>query len=157
MLRAPSTRKVETYMEGRYFIDTGVFIASFDDSDADRQNIAQKLIGTALAEHVGIISYQVIEEMLHHFMDRFEKKLEPGDTDEYLERVLIPLCEVYPTVELYETALNLCYERRYSYKDALILAASQRGSCKVLFSDRLKHGGTVGALTIHNPFRKLDG
>lgn len=140
-------------MEGRYFLDTDIFLWSFDESDPDRCQIARKLIGTALAEHVGIISYQVVEEVLSLVLDRFEVKLSSGDSETYLERVLLPLCEVYPTAELYQSALTLADERKLSYRDALLVAGARWGSCKVLFSGKFTHGGHIGALSLYNPFQ----
>lgn len=139
-------------MEGRYFLDTGIFLASFDESDPDRCQIARKLIGTALAEHVGIISYQVVEEVLSLVLDKFEVKLKHPDAESYLERVLLPLCEVYPTSELYQSALTLADERNLAYRDALVVAGARWGSCRVLFSEKFSHGGHFGALSLHNPF-----
>ncbi|CAM2008361.1 PIN domain-containing protein [Acanthopleuribacter pedis] len=139
-------------MVGRYFIDTGIFLASFDESNPGRCEIARKLIGTALAEHVGIISYQIVEEVLTLVLDRFEVKLSQPDAESYLERVLLPLCEVYPTSELYQSALSLADERKLSCRDALVVAAARWGSCRVLFSEKFRSGGQIGALALHDPF-----
>lgn len=47
-------------MKDKYFLDTNILIYSFDLSDLFKQQIAKKLIGDALQDYKGCISFQVI-------------------------------------------------------------------------------------------------
>ena len=40
----------------------------------------------------------------------------------------------------------------YSFYDSLILASAQRGGCRILYSEDLQNGQTVGSVTILDPF-----
>lgn len=46
-------------MSTDYFLDTNVFVYSFDDGDARKRHVATSLIERALAEGRGVISYRL--------------------------------------------------------------------------------------------------
>ncbi|GAB6044243.1 PIN domain-containing protein [Endothiovibrio diazotrophicus] len=71
---------------------------------------------------------------------------------QYLNGVLLPLCHVNSSAELYDRALSLHCRLRYSPYDALIIAAAQHAGCETLYSEDLQHGHVIEQLTILNPF-----
>jgi predicted nucleic acid-binding protein len=70
----------------------------------------------------------------------------------YLNSVLLPLCQHFPSINLYDKALMLREETEYSFYDSLILAAAIEMGCKTLLSEDLQDGRTIHNLTILNPF-----
>jgi len=139
-------------MSGRFFLDTNIFIYSFDQRTPSKQKKAQKLIEVALAEEKGFVSSQVIQEFLNVALKKFEKPLSVHESKAYLQRVLIPLCDVYSTPELYTTALDIKESASIGFYDALMVASAQAGGAKIFYSEDLQHGRHLGSLTVRNPF-----
>jgi predicted nucleic acid-binding protein len=49
-------------MNGRFFLDTNLFVSSFDHDSSVKAKLAARLIESALTTRKGIVSYQVIQE-----------------------------------------------------------------------------------------------
>jgi len=144
-------------MPARYFLDTNVFVYCFDRRDRRKQARAESLVGQALDDHVGIISTQVVQEFLNVSTTKFARPMNRNESRAYLDAVLSPLCEAFPTIALYREALDLCANLGYSFYDALIIAAALEAGCSTLYSEDLQDGQTVRDLKIVNPFGKLVG
>lgn len=140
-------------MSDRYFIDTNVFVHSFDDRSPERRSRARTLIKGALESQQGIISWQVIQEFLNVALRRFERPMKPSDCRAYLDGVLMPLYEVLPSRSLYRSALLIHEDTGYSFYDTLIIASALEGGCTTLFTEDLQDGQRIGSMTIQNPFR----
>ncbi len=139
-------------MSVKYFLDTNVFVYSFDARTADKQAKAQELIERALADGLGIISSQVIQEFFNVASRKFEKPLSEEDAVQYLEEVFEPLCQVFPSVDLYRATLNVQRHAGISFYDALIVASASAGGCRILYSEDLQEGRRFLGLTVRNPF-----
>jgi predicted nucleic acid-binding protein len=139
-------------MSDKYFLDTNIFVYSFDQSQPEKMEKARAIIDDALQKSSGIISYQVIQEFINVATRKFAVPLKLKDVKEYLRLVLNPLCQVYPDLELYETSLDLQNETGYSFYDSLILSAALHGGCSVIYSEDLRSGQYVHSLRIVNPF-----
>jgi predicted nucleic acid-binding protein len=138
--------------QGRFFLDTNIFVYSFDSASPQKQSISRQLIATALSSQRGAISTQVVQEFLNIALRRFARPLSTGDAREYLESVLAPLCLQFPSVAFYAQALVVQVETGYSWYDALIVAAALELSCDTLFSEDLQDGRSIRGLAIVNPF-----
>jgi len=139
-------------MSDKYFLDTNIFVYSFDQSQPEKMEKARAIIDDALQKSSGIISYQVIQEFINVATRKFAVPLKLKDVKEYLRLVLNPLCQVYPDLELYETSLDLQNETGYSFYDSLILSAALHGGCSVIYSEDLRSWQYVHSLRIVNPF-----
>jgi predicted nucleic acid-binding protein len=140
-------------MNGKYFIDTNVFVYSFDDRQPAKKARSMALIQDGLKSGTGITSTQVIQEFLNVATQKFAVPIKPEDSKVYLRLVLNPLCQIYPNLALYESCLELQGETRYSFYDSLILAAALQGGCKILYSEDLQDGQEIRGISIVNPFR----
>jgi len=60
-------------MRDKYFLDTNIFVYSFDSSNPKKQKVAKSLIKQALKKQVSCISSQVIQE----FINVATKKIKP--------------------------------------------------------------------------------
>jgi len=140
-------------MSVKYFIDTNIFVYSFDKSQPSKKERSLSLIQDSLETGLGVISTQVIQEFLNVATQKFAVPLKNEDAREYLRLVLNPLCQIYPDLALYESGLELKAETQYSFYDSLILAAALRGGCEILYSEDLRVGQEVRGIRIVNPYQ----
>ena len=140
-------------MKDKYFLDTNILVYSFDKTQKIKQQKSQKLISSALSDHNGIISYQVIQEFINLATRKFEKPFLPKEAREYLDEVLEPLCAVHSSSQLYFKALKIHEEQKYSFYDSLIIAGAIEGGCRFLYSEDFQHGQKFSGIEIVNPFR----
>ncbi len=138
----------------KFFLDTNILVYCFDDRDPEKKDIALALVARALESGDGMISWQVVQEFLNVATRKFEKPLRATDARLYLQRILTPLCQIYPDAGLYESALDMAKTTRYSFYDSLILASALRMDCKVLYSEDFNAGQKVADLKLTNPFRQ---
>jgi predicted nucleic acid-binding protein len=139
-------------MSGRFFLDTNVFIYSFDRSAPHKAEIANGLIDTALSSQNGFISFQVIQEFFNAALKRFAAQLRATDGPSYLHDVFRPLLAVHSSATLYGEALNLYAAGGLSWYDALIVAAALQARCDILYTEDLQHGRKFSTLRVVDPF-----
>jgi predicted nucleic acid-binding protein len=135
------------------FIDTNVFVYLFDETDDRERNIADRLVRTSLKTGRASISYQVVQETLNVLTRKLTSPMPAEGAKRFLEQVLVPLWRVMPTPELYRRGLDIQTRFRFSFYDALIVAAALESGCKRLYSEDLQHGQRIDHLTIANPFQ----
>ena len=111
-------------MNDKYFLDTNIIVYSFDSSSPARQQKSNELVYQALAQKVGCISYQVIQEFINVSLSKFKKPLSGPDCQKYIMTVLEPLCEVHSSIFLFQKAIELKLRWRYSLYDSLIISAA---------------------------------
>lgn len=141
-------------MRDKYFIDTNIFVYSFDGRDKSKQKKAREIIETALSDRNGMISFQVVQEFINIAAKKFETPFTPKEQLTYLEEVLDPLCAIHSSIELYRKALAIQEETSFSYYDSLILAGARDGGCQFLYSEDLQHGRKISGVKIINPFKE---
>ncbi|MCL4244710.1 MAG: PIN domain-containing protein [Candidatus Dadabacteria bacterium] len=139
-------------MRDKYFIDTNIFVYSFNSEDNNKRRISLELISGALTDHNGCISYQVVQEFLNVARRKFVKPLSIPDCQRYLGAVLEPLCEVYAGGGLYYQALEISERWQYSFYDSLIIVAAINAECSLLYSVDFQNGQKIQNITIVNPF-----
>lgn len=139
-------------MSAKYFLDTNIFVYSFDRTQPQKKDRSLVLIAAALQTGDGLISTQVVQEFLNVATRKFAPPLQPEDSKLYLQTVLLPLCRVFPDPAYYETALDILQDTGYSFYDSLILAAAQRSGAAILYSEDFQDGQKVGQVKIVNPF-----
>jgi predicted nucleic acid-binding protein len=142
-------------MPVRYFLDTNIVVYSFDSTAPRKQTTAKKLIKNAIGLKIGIISYQVIQEFINVATHKFREPLKAKDCKEYVERFLAPICEVSPSIDLFEDAIDIKSETGYGYYDSLIVASAVKGNATILYTEDLHHGRKIRGLKIINPFRGI--
>jgi predicted nucleic acid-binding protein len=140
-------------MSDKFFLDTNIFVYCFDERQPEKKVRSLGLISEALQTGNGIISTQVIQEFLNVATRKFLVPLKPEDAQIYLQKVLYPLCHVFPDLGMYRVALDILRETGYSFYDSLILSGAILGSCSVLYSEDLRAGQQVGSTQIINPFK----
>ena len=128
------------------FFDTNVliYLLSADAAKAD-------LIEEKLAEGA-TVSVQVLNE----FASVALRKLGMNVTE--IREALDPItaiCHVVPlTIEIHQRGLQVAERYRFSFYDALIVAAALESSCTMLYTEDLQDGQVIDdTLAIKNPFR----
>lgn len=139
-------------MSDKFFIDTNIFIYSFDHSDEDKMNRALAIINEANISGKGMISWQVIQEFLSAASRKFTKTFTTNDMAKYLRKILNPLCQIYPDVNLYQDALEIMDSTHYGFYDSLILASAVKGECSMLYSEDFQEGQVIKGVRVVNPF-----
>ncbi len=139
-------------MNASFFLDTNVFVYSFDGKSRAKQKRAAHLIRTAVATRKGMVSYQVVQEFFNVALRRFAQPMTVEEAEQYLGTVFRPLLTVQSSQALYSEALRVKDRYRLSWFDSLIVAAAMEGGCGVLYSEDLQHGQLFGDLRVENPF-----
>jgi predicted nucleic acid-binding protein len=140
-------------MSGRFFLDTNIFIYTFDSGAPAKASIATALVKQAIARRVGVISYQVVQEFFNVALRRFQSPMSPAEADQYLAATFRPLLAVHSSPALFGEALRLGSRFRLAWHDSLIVAAAIEAQCDVLYSEDLQHGQQLESVTITNPFK----
>lgn len=139
-------------MSDRFFLDTNVFVYSFDTNSPKKAAIARELIQSALETGKGIVSYQVVQEFFNVALRRFTHPMSLADAEQYLSITFRPLVAVNASTSLYGEALRLHDNHRISWYDALIVACASEGECDILYSEDFQHGRSFGSVKVRNPF-----
>lgn len=140
-------------MSDKFFLDTNILVYTFDRMDKVKSRKAMDLVGDALEERTGVISYQVVQEFLNTASRKFAIPMQGEALRLYLKGVLLPLCEVHSSADMFRRALHVQEESGFSWYDSLIVAGAQEAECRTLYSEDLQHGRTIDGIKIVNPFR----
>jgi predicted nucleic acid-binding protein len=139
-------------MSDRFFLDTNIFVYSFDRSSPAKAQRAEQLIREALTTQKGVISYQVVQEFFNVALRRFSQPMNAADAGQYLTTVFRPLLTMHSSQALYAEALHLHSQSGLSWYDSLIVSAAIQARCDLLLTEDLQHGQRFGALQVINPF-----
>jgi predicted nucleic acid-binding protein len=139
-------------MNAKFFLDTNIFVYSFDRGSPAKVQRATQLIRQAVATRKGVVSYQVVQEFFNVALRRFAQPMTLAEAEQYLGTVFRPLLAVQSSQALYSEALRLKDKYHLAWYDSLIVAAASEGQCSVLYSEDFQRGQRFGDLQIENPF-----
>jgi predicted nucleic acid-binding protein len=139
-------------MNDRFFLDTNIFVYSFDKNAPKKADRATKLIRRAIEARQGIVSYQVVQEFFNVALRQFPEPMSGSDAEQYLSTTFHPLLAVHSSHGLYSQALQLATRYSIPWYDSLIVASAIEGRCGLLYSEDFQHGQRFGRLRIENPF-----
>lgn len=136
-----------------FFLDTNIFVCALLASEPRKKLRAVQLLEQALASHTGCVSYQVIQEFANVSLRKFAQCFSVHECKQFIDAAMQPLNRVASSPELFEAALNLHDETRYSFYDCLVIAAALQAGANVLYTEDLQHNQLIdGRLRIVNPF-----
>jgi predicted nucleic acid-binding protein len=136
----------------KYFLDTNIFVYTFDLQDSKKAKRAENLIAEALRTGLGMISYQVAQEFIAVARKPFRTPMSFELIERYWHTTLQPLLAVYSSRGLFDRALDLARRDQISWYDSLIVAAAIQGDCAVLYSEDMQHGRRFGDCVVTDPF-----
>lgn len=139
-------------MNARFFLDTNIFVYSFDRNSPAKARRAAQLIQRAVDTGKGITSYQVVQEFFNVALRRFAQPMTVAEAEQYLSLVFRPVTAIHSSPVLYGEALRLSDRYHLHWYDSLIVAAAIEGQCGLLYSEDLQHGQRFGGVQIENPF-----
>lgn len=128
-------------MSADCFLDTNILAYAFDNTAPKKREIARSLIQIDLPWK---ISWQVIQEFSSVGLHKFETPLDHSFLGDFLEHVLWPHCEIFPSPGLYSRAIKLHGETQYRFYDCLIIAGALESGVNVLYSEDMQHGRALG-------------
>ncbi len=135
------------------FLDSNVFVYAFDDTDDRKRGIAKDLIVRSLREATGVISYQVVQEVLNVITTKMKRPVKHADALRYLTSTLEPMWSVYPSEDLFRRALEIRARYGYGFYDSLIVSAALHRGCSTLYSEDMQHDQLIDTVRILDPFR----
>ena len=139
-------------MSGRFFLDTNIFVYSFDSTAPAKAKKAAALIRRAADSGQGIVSYQVVQEFFNVALRRFAQPMSMAEAGQFFITVFRPLLAVHSSPAIYLEAMHLTTTHRLAWYDSLVIAAALEGNCEVLYSEDLPHERKIEGLLIRNPF-----
>lgn len=139
-------------MSAEFFLDTNVFVYSFDEREPDKAGRSRDLIEQALVEGRGCTSWQVVQEFFNVALHKWERPMSAESAGVYLRQTLAPLCRVMPSSRLWEEAMRIHQTTQFRWYDSLIVAAALESGATLLYSEDLQNGRRVAGMTIRNPF-----
>ena len=139
-------------MNDRFFLDTNIFVYSFDQSTPHKTEGADHLISRAVTTGKGVISYQVVQEFFNVAYRRFPEPMHLEQAEQFLTSVLRPLWTVHSSPALCLRALQILERFRLQWYDALIVAGALEAKCGILYSEDFQNGQKFDDLEIRNPF-----
>lgn len=139
-------------MNDKFFLDTNVFVYSFDGTATAKAKQAESLIRSALVNKQGVISYQVIQEFFNVAYRRFPEPMRGGQAEYYLATVLRPLCVLESSPALFLKALQIFARFGLQWYDSLIVAGAIEAKCGILYSEDFQNGQKFDNLEVRNPF-----
>lgn len=139
-------------MSARFFLDTNIFVYTFDNRIPAKAKKAASLIRRAVDSGEGIVSYQVVQEFFNVALRRFSPPMAPAEAEQYLITVFRPLLAVHSSPALYIEALRIVAKHKLAWFDSLIVAAALDTNCETLYSEDMQDGQAIESLRIRNPF-----
>jgi predicted nucleic acid-binding protein len=139
-------------MSDRFFLDTNIFVYTFDAKVPAKAKKAAHLIRRAADTGEGIVSYQVVQEFFNVALRRFAQPMSVAEAEQYLITVFRPLLAIHSSPAVYVEALRIAGKHRFAWYDSLIVAAALEGRCETLFSEDFQHGRDIEGLRVENPF-----
>ena len=133
-------------MKDKVFIDSNIFLYSFDKRDEIKQNIAKNIV---LKNYV--ISIQVINEVSNNLLKKF--KMNNIQVKLFVKSCYNRYIVVNFSEEIFIIASELRDKYNLSYYDSLIVSTAINSECNILFSEDMQHNQIIENLKIINPFK----
>jgi predicted nucleic acid-binding protein len=139
-------------MTGRFFLDTNVFVYTFDSRVPAKRTKAAQLIRRAMDTGQGVVSYQVVGEFFNVARRRFSPAMTSAEAEQYLVTVFRPILAVESSPAIFLEALRIASKHKLAWYDSVIVAAAIASRCDVVYSEDLQDGRKIENLRIENPF-----
>jgi len=140
-------------MSDKFFLDTNILVYAIDTSPEEsiKSSRARELLNQHIANGTGVVSIQVMQEF---YVTSTRKIAVPLSTDQALEYLnyLSILEIVRPDYEMIVTAIHIHRKHKFSFWDAMIIAAAISAGCRKLLSEDLKDGFEIKRVKLANPF-----
>jgi predicted nucleic acid-binding protein len=138
-------------MKDRVFLDTNVIVYAYDKSAGEKHIQAKKILIDLWKTGFGVISIQVLKEFYVTVTRKIPNTLDIETAETIINDFLSWEVVVNDGHNLLK-AISIQRKYRFSFWDALIIAAAQESGCSLLYSEDLSSGQKIKSLQIKNPF-----
>jgi predicted nucleic acid-binding protein len=139
-------------MSDRYFVDTNILVYAHDTAAGDKHARAKALVEDLWESRSGVVSTQVLQELVVNLRRRAERPLDAKATRDVVSDYLAWHVVVNGGDSILE-AIDLETRYRISFWDALVVQAAQVSGAETLYSEDLSDGQTYGTVRVINPLR----
>ena len=138
-------------MKDKYFLDSNILVYAHDTNDAEKSEIAKKLIFDGLANENVAISSQVLSEFFVTITKKVENPLSPLTAKNEID--LLKSMEVVEIdVQMVLSAIDIHVKSKISFWDSLIIGCAQKTKCFCLYSEDMNDNQMFGNVKVCNPF-----
>jgi predicted nucleic acid-binding protein len=134
----------------KIFIDTNILIYSLDKFNINKNQKSRQIIQTVVQKETAVISTQVLQEL--YAVGTTKLNIDPIlmknilSTFENLEIVIVD-------ADLIKEAIDTSVLNRFSFWDALIVAAAERAKCEYVYTEDLNSDQIIRGVKVKNPYR----
>lgn len=139
-------------MSDKYFVDTNILMYAHDTSAGVKHQRAKALVEKLWRDRAGVVSTQVLQELVVNLRRKVARPLDVKATREILADYLTWQVVVNGGESILE-ALDLEARYHVSFWDALVLQAAHASGAEVLYSEDLSDGQAYGPIRVVNPLR----
>jgi predicted nucleic acid-binding protein len=138
--------------EGRFFVDTNIFVYAYDISAGEKHNKAKEILKDLWSRGHGITSTQVLQEL---FVTLTRKIAKPIDviTAREIVKDFLKWKIVIVDGDIILEAIDIHREHRYSFWDSVIVAAAVQGGAGTVLSEDLSDKHKIKGTVIRDPFK----
>ena len=137
-------------MSAREFLDTNIFVYSYDISDRRKQRVAQGLVRRAIAGEA-VTSTQVLGEFAATLLHKVRPPVTPKDLSAILD-ALGPVSTISADEDMVRRAVAVHGRYGLHFYDSLIIASAERAGCECIWSEDLNAGQKYFGVAVQNPF-----
>ncbi len=136
-------------MHAPIFVDTNLLIYALDDADPGKQQAARAWRAALWQSRRGRISYQVLQEFYVKITQKWPKKRSQAREE---IRDLLAWGPTPVDDDMLERSWKLQDRYRFSFGDALIVAAAQISCARYLLTEDLQADQELDGVRVINPF-----
>ena len=138
-------------MTALVFVDTNVFLYTYDQADVEKQERARCWVAWCWQHRVGRISTQVLNEFYNNAITKFRRNISQHDARDAVRKLRLwqP-----PHLDTYTIDGAWAMQDRFmlSYWDALVISSAQQQGCAYLLSEDLQDKQQFDSVQKINPF-----
>lgn len=130
--------------------DTNILIYAMDGMAGERHRLAAELVDHAVGRNA-CLTLQALSEFYAATTRKNLIEAEQASAMVADWMILFPVVAAAPSAM--RLAMHEAASGRYSFWDAMLLAAAGEAGCTLLLSEDMADGARLGPVTIRNPFR----
>jgi predicted nucleic acid-binding protein len=138
--------------DGKLFVDSNILVYAYDVSAGSKHATAAELIRGLWMDGRGVISTQVLQEFFVNVTGKIAKPLRVATAKEIVKD-FSKWKPVLVGTDVIVDAIDIHHENKYSFWDALIIAAAVEGGATTLLSEDLSDKQRIKGISIKNPFK----
>ncbi len=150
----PGARMTPSAASPRFTLDTNLLVYSVDTAAGSRHQLAIQIVHKAPE----VDCWLTLQSLSEFYAVVTRKGLMPtADAAAQISDWLLVFPSITASVTAIRAALADAVAGRASYWDALLVATAAEAGCRLILTEDLADGTTLGGVAIHNPFAAASG